>query len=136
MADLSSFSGSYTELIRWCDDSGRTGEIQGGVVVSLEPDQITLCMDDGHTMVGKLFDDMAEPIRLVGTGGDSASSGLLYRVGESLILEYEADVRGRVERTVDTWTVGLEAGAVSRVGLIRQEDLTIWFAGRMQRVKS
>lgn len=131
VADPSRFAGNYTESIRWWDDSGRAGELQGSLTVAIERARISLRMDDGHVILGELSIDPSEPTRLVGSGGDATSSGVMYFGEDVLILEYEADVRGRMERTVDVWTLD-GSGVILRAGLIHQEGLTIWFQGRMQ----
>lgn len=49
----------------------------------------------------------------------------------SLVLDYEAHVKDRVESNTDTWIqVG---GGFRRAGVIRQSDRTIWFEAKMRK---
>lgn len=131
MTDISEFAGTYTERVRWRDSSGRTGELSGRIGIHVEADRVSLSSSDGHTMIGRLPAEVTDPIELAGSGGDATSKGRLYVGDQSLVLEYEADVRGRYESNVDVWT--FVGGAVLRAGLIRQADVTIWFEAQMEK---
>jgi hypothetical protein len=129
--DIAKFAGTYNELVRWRDSSGRTGELRGTIDIQVEADRVSLSSGDGHTMIGRLPAQVTDSIELVGSGGDATSKGRLYVGDQTLVLEYEADVRGRHESNVDVWT--FVDGAVMRAGLIRQNEVTIWFEAQMEK---
>ena len=71
------------------------------------------------------------PAPLEGTGGGATTSGTLYAGDQMIILEYLADVGGREERNTDIWK--FSGHALTRGGIIRQGERTIWFEANMKR---
>jgi hypothetical protein len=130
MLNISDVAGRYTESGRWWDSDGNTGELQGSVEVSAKDDQLAFKLDGIHVIrTGRV--EAYAPTSLEGTGGGVVTSGTLFVGDRTIILEYEADVRGRKERNTDIWDfsgIGLR-----RSGLIRQDKRTIWFEASMQR---
>lgn len=131
MADVSKFLGCYSESGYWRDASGNSGELRGGLSVSLTADQLQISTDDGHTMVAQPSMDSSQPMRFEASGGGTSSAGTVYIGEQSLILEYTASVNGRRERNVDIWTVS--GRNLQRAGIIRQDGRTIWFEAAMNR---
>ena len=125
---LQSLMGSYREEGVWRDSTGGVGDLAGRIRVILRDGCLGLAYGDGSTQLSEPIDG-AGVYRLSGSLGN----GRLFLGERSLVLEYEADVGGRLEHNTDSWL--LIDGAIERVGLIRQAARTIWFEARLHRVE-
>ena len=125
--DLSELAGEYSEVGAWWDTGGKTGALEGTVVVEPVAGGLEFRYGDEDTQTAE---PLARGVRHTILKG-STSSGVLLVGEHCLILEYEASVNGMVEKNTDTWSV--VEGVVRRSGVIRQPNRTIWFEAEMSR---
>jgi hypothetical protein len=119
-------SGLYAERGVWRDSAGNHGELNGSVSIVHDAQKLVFEYADGERHSSALTAG-ATHVPLAGRN----ISGMLYLGDDSLILEYDADVKGRPERNTDVWV--FQGDLIHRVGAIHQADRTIWFEASMVR---
>jgi hypothetical protein len=121
------FTGQFTESGIWYTDSGHRGPLESTIQISLHGDDLHFHYEDGSTHQSPGAAAGLGRFPLTGAG----ISGHCYLGTQTLLLEYRADINGRVERNVDVWTFTDQG--ITRSGLIRQPERTIWFEAVMRR---
>jgi hypothetical protein len=129
--NLSEVAGNYEETGTWKSSDGKSGDLDGGTLgIKFENNKIEIVYPDDEVQVSEAIDSFDTPIPITG----KLSSGHVLVGGCTLILEYKADIEGRVEQNTDIWV--FRDNVVTRHGVIRQDDRIIWFEATMNKVSS
>ena len=130
--DLKGITGKYEERGSWKDSDGESGNLEGNIQeIRFEENKLYFCYSDGEEcLVSEIIHSGDLPIRTSGNHGE----GTLLIGADIVILEYEADIDGRVERNTDIWT--FSGDGVQRAGVIRQDKRVIWFEAQMIKIGS
>lgn len=131
---LDGFVGRYSGETRWRSSDGDAGSFDGSIALERSGHEVMVRFGDGHVVSGELAEMDAAQVELRGESEGVSSEGTLLILDGWLMLEYVADVGGRVERNTDAWT--LRGDVLARAGLIRQDERTIWFESEFSREAS
>ena len=127
--NLTTVAGRYRETGHWKSSDGSSGDLGSILEITFENNIIQIAYpDDNELQVSEFIHSHDKPIPIIGKFGP----GHLLIEDGSLILEYEADIEGRVERNTDVWV--FQGNIVSRHGVIRQNDRVIWFEAIMDKL--
>jgi hypothetical protein len=126
--NLSKIAGKYKETGHWKSSDGASGDLSDVVEICFKNNRIEFTYsDDEEVQVSEVIDSFDEPIPIKGNLGP----GRLLIEDSTLILEYEADIEGRVEQNTDIWV--FRDNLVTRHGVIRQDHRIIWFEALMHK---
>jgi hypothetical protein len=125
--DRFSFTGTFAESGIWYTDSGFKGPLESNIRIEIRGEDVHFSYEDGsvHIAVGAA----AGPGHYALTG--NGVTGVCLVGALTLMLDYRADIEGRVEHNVDQWT--FTDKHIHRSGLIRQTERLIWFEALMSR---
>lgn len=124
------FTGQFTESGIWYTDSGHRGPLESNILIRVQGDDLHFDYEDGSSHRSQGAAAGLGRFPLTGTG----VTGHCYLGTQTLLLEYSADINGRVEHNLDVWTFTDQG--ITRSGLIRQPERTIWFEAVMSRQRA
>jgi len=122
-----SFAGIFDESGIWYTDSGHKGPLESSVQIEILGDDVHFSYEDGSIHIAKGAATGPGHYSLSGQG----VTGVCLIGALTLMLDYRADIDGRVEHNVDQWTFA--DGGIHRSGIIRQPERLIWFEALMTR---
>lgn len=128
---IDAFVGSYSGETRWRNSLAEQGTFDAALELQCSGRSVTFRFGDGHVTSGEFGDTDDGSVAIHGETEGVRTEGTLFVLDGSLVLEYVADVGGRVERNTDVWMRRGET--LVRAGVIRQEERTIWFESEMTR---
>jgi hypothetical protein len=125
--DLVTFTGTFVESGIWYTDSGHRGPLESVIRIIATGNDLQLLYEDGsrHAVTGA-----ASGLGRFELQGNNAT-GTLFIGAQTLLFDYSADIEGRIEHNVDVWT--FTDHGITRSGIIRQPERTIWFEAVMTR---
>ena len=133
---LIDLAGSYRANVTWLDSFGESGALSE--ITSIRP------LGGGGVVEGVVIENQdGSSLRLDPVDGvhglftvrrnSEGFAGRAFLAEHSLAIDYSADVRdGLHENITDTWH--RDGVSITRTGLIRQPNRTIWFEADMIRV--
>jgi len=127
--NIENIVGRFNAVTHWKSSEGEAGSFASEEEVRFDGGRIEFVYPDAKdTLRSAVIGSQDNAIHLQGRFGP----GRLFILEQSLILEYEAEVNGRLEKNTDVWVFADQG--VSRHGVIRQPHRTIWFEARLSRL--
>ena len=126
--NLTDLAGKYRGNVTWSDSLGESGSLTEVTVLRPEDGSLLVDYQDGSSLRLDQVDGVSGLYTVRRNEGEVCGRAVL--TNRSLVLDYTAGLEGGPrENNTDVWR--LDGSSITRTGLIRQPDRTIWFEADM-----